>query len=881
MVVGFGTGNISQSKKGFWYFNVDRIVSVDNKLLFINYFPWEGEGFIKGSIAQSIVPNKRHAPEKKMNGMLGRAVALWNQQSGEVAETASCENAVIRVFISDDGTVPVPSRFWYGEVVAIEAAIYSDACNGLLGALRYLDPFSAPRPIGRLDVFNRNELSDEELELVKVLLRDKEDMKIYSWSGKLLQVDRDTEKEGGVVLPKTEIQLSWEKKKVEAEQEALLASKRAEEEREASQKVAMAKREEILKRLRESSLFSTEKTVERIGEYSDLGHLERVFEAALRNFEENNKARETNLANVIEAQKNIAPFARIEGRDWFFNRTSIETSFALDVYEPSDREGFEVHHSFEWRHMGAFYEKIKEMLSKQASFDACMKEISLIIHNTKIFIVEIDKNEIIFNRDRRVSFPSEWQARIAFDSEQIKGIEGTFLSHHFDLGEAFRERARAERWDAQKCALAELLFSAKSLPEWGSYTVASRPSDLYLAEHGLRGSNRETVVSMLGWLLGGSHIGDAAKKTVCQIADELGGIDLIREILTGQEDKSRLKKEEEGAEKRKLICDEFEGLRNEAVATLGKGSFGFLNEPLRKKIQSVAWLEGLDLMATETVVAWIGEAKKALDELSKAEPGAVQLEQRQNSGEILVGFVAWHRRGGVRNQGDGWVIRPDGSFRERDSDTVPRFKSDGTYRWDLIEPEELALRWEGGLSAEISHLPVSGSSDAQLETVAKIEQELGLLPGSFGLNSEAREAMEQKMQEIKAEYEKLPTDLQCLEGWGNNEPGCWDFLSIASQDGVRVREDDGTHKFVSRQDVASPTQCAGREAHVVFSQPCAGGVLELLVFHKFGQWQLFMRWREFVEGEKPSDVKEEKADDEPTGLASVEDINFLLLKFKK
>lgn len=132
-----------------------------------------------------------------------------------------------------------------------------------------------------------------------------------------------------------------------------------------------------------------------------------------------------------------------------------------------------------------------------------------------------------------------------------------------------------------------------------------------------------------------------------------------------------------------------------------------------------------------------------------------ELIAAEKRGETLLGFEAWHRRGGMTNNGDGWVIRPDGSLRERDSDDIRRHKSDGTYRWEIVEPEDLAIRWQCHHRGDVAEnsifeavkLPKDGCTKEQRETVAQIEKEIGAPSGSFDLKGKNKEARKEEKKE--------------------------------------------------------------------------------------------------------------------------------------
>jgi hypothetical protein len=138
----------------------------------------------------------------------------------------------------------------------------------------------------------------------------------------------------------------------------------------------------------------------------------------------------------------------------------------------------------------------------------------------------------------------------------------------------------------------------------------------------------------------------------------------------------------------------------------------------------------------------------------------------ERRGETILYFKAWHRTGGVTNNGHGWVVRLDGTLRERDSDDIRRHKSDGTYCWNIVQPEELALRWHcssirdvaENSTFEVIKLPVNGCTKEQLEAVARIEQEIEAPKGSFFLEGKVK-AKEVRKEETEESKEDLATKL--------------------------------------------------------------------------------------------------------------------------
>lgn len=132
--------------------------------------------------------------------------------------------------------------------------------------------------------------------------------------------------------------------------------------------------------------------------------------------------------------------------------------------------------------------------------------------------------------------------------------------------------------------------------------------------------------------------------------------------------------------------------------------------------------------------------------------GAEDLIAQQNQGRILIKFEAWYRQGSATNLGEGWVIKPDGTFREKDSCKMRR-NGDGTLCWDFVQPEELALKWSKANSSapqvfEVVKLPVSGVTLEQKQAALKIEVELGC-PDGFELDESVKKEHNRLIQEVK------------------------------------------------------------------------------------------------------------------------------------
>mgnify|MGYP000293996395 CR=1 FL=1 len=145
-----------------------------------------------------------------------------------------------------------------------------------------------------------------------------------------------------------------------------------------------------------------------------------------------------------------------------------------------------------------------------------------------------------------------------------------------------------------------------------------------------------------------------------------------------------------------------------------------------------------DLIRKEEEAAKEARERAAAIAKASAEAEAAKLGLPQN-------IRIWKRTGGATNCGMGWVIKPDGSDRERDglenSNTRRAERLDEGYLfWRQVLPGELVLSWSKATTAgehhfEVVYLPEL-VTEAQLERTAEIQQELeAMWAGRRGLSS--------------------------------------------------------------------------------------------------------------------------------------------------
>jgi hypothetical protein len=205
-------------------------------------------------------------------------------------------------------------------------------------------------------------------------------------------------------------------------------------------------------------------------------------------------------------------------------------------------------------------------------------------------------------------------------------------------------------------------------------------------------------------------------------------------FLKLETDKKVSQLEGEELAKRQAFRKEAETLRDQAREIIARSHFRLLESNLREQVEEVAKGETFDTMPTvgyRGLDQWSDRAKQTLAGLAKAEPEVMELEKRQNSGEVLVDFGGWVRTGGRTNCAQYWVICPDGSEREPDHRDYnhPRGLQGGHVAWRLVEPDELAILWRKDFTSSphefmVGHRPVNGCTQAQLDTVERLEREI-------------------------------------------------------------------------------------------------------------------------------------------------------------
>lgn len=132
---------------------------------------------------------------------------------------------------------------------------------------------------------------------------------------------------------------------------------------------------------------------------------------------------------------------------------------------------------------------------------------------------------------------------------------------------------------------------------------------------------------------------------------------------------------------------------------------------------------------------------------------------QEERGEVLLGFEACS---------DGWVIRPDGTYREPDRREYGRGNT-VTKRWTRVEANELALQRFFSAAEpknKVVKMPVGELTPGQKARVRELEADLNCL-GGFGINTKPN-----PQQQVKFTFSKRRTKWQYT-----CEYGCFGQLS--------------------------------------------------------------------------------------------------------
>ncbi|MFH0838460.1 MAG: helicase-related protein [Patescibacteria group bacterium] len=251
------------------------------------------------------------------------------------------------------------------------------------------------------------------------------------------------------------------------------------------------------------------------------------------------------------------------------------------------------------------------------------------------------------------------------------------------------------------------------------------------------------------------------------------------------------------------------------------------------------------LRAKEEILAIKKELEDRFARVVQVKAEAARLAQAEAAGELLreVEITCDTRYG----RGRAWVIRPDGTLREHDGygDAGRRYTA---YIWKMIREELVIASGVTSVRGADNFRDNTGViwkpkelTQAQIKAVEKIEAENNL-GGTFEVSPELVAKRARMMEEISRQINRFMPSVQV-----NNL--C--FLDVASGSGYKLyfADDYNPAKMVNWNSPFT-ANCEGREAQIVKTIHCADGLLEFLVYDKWGTTNMNARWRELTEEEK-------------------------------
>lgn len=184
------------------------------------------------------------------------------------------------------------------------------------------------------------------------------------------------------------------------------------------------------------------------------------------------------------------------------------------------------------------------------------------------------------------------------------------------------------------------------------------------------------------------------------------------------------------AERKQAEANYRETVRKFVEALRAHPTYACLCSDMRAKLQELR----------ELFIA-IPDISKIADELRLEWTKAEVIRRKNEQGEILANFGGHFRVMGAAGQCQYWVIQPNGIEREPDEvEYRKRYSSEGSKRWRIVGPEELALSWSKSNTAAdhefaVEKLPAGGCTAEQLATVERLEREIGeRFEGAVGIS---------------------------------------------------------------------------------------------------------------------------------------------------
>ncbi|OGG88709.1 hypothetical protein A2592_02905 [Candidatus Kaiserbacteria bacterium RIFOXYD1_FULL_42_15] len=160
--------------------------------------------------------------------------------------------------------------------------------------------------------------------------------------------------------------------------------------------------------------------------------------------------------------------------------------------------------------------------------------------------------------------------------------------------------------------------------------------------------------------------------------------------------------------------------------------FSFLEEETSKKETEVV---------KTAMEAAMREAQKRAEaeDVAKAERDAAGLEtdlqRRETAGGIIRPYRVWVHTSGQAGDAGAYIITKAGEIRLHDRDEYERSHSRGAHHqvWDLVVESDGVIEWSAGSNQQhhrpilpVRKVPVGGWTEAQIETVKRLETELNV-----------------------------------------------------------------------------------------------------------------------------------------------------------
>lgn len=221
-------------------------------------------------------------------------------------------------------------------------------------------------------------------------------------------------------------------------------------------------------------------------------------------------------------------------------------------------------------------------------------------------------------------------------------------------------------------------------------------------------------------------------------------------------------------------------------------------------------------------------------------PLAVHLHVLQSQGEILLNWGGHFRVMGNSDHSQYWVIGADGIFRSfTDVDYRKAYSSEGNKHWRIVGPEELALTWGGGISVSVAHRPAE-ITEEQRRAVAELEARQNFPSGLFGFDDEIKRRNAERLEAIHKVVRGRIGRIPHKGDYRDADP--YEFVDY--EKGVNIGEPDDDIMRRVNQTAEPMHRFDRREAYLADQALAAGGVVDFYVYHKYGHWNLGIKWRE-------------------------------------